>query len=123
MTDKALIDNIIKSQDELGASFLRLEKILGGQQDVLTEMAKGMAESNTRHALSEERIINLLERNQRNESAMAGLGARVVALENVTAVNKFARQFAPRMFFSLIGAFGLGWAVNTAIEMAGNGGL
>ena len=88
-----------------------IELIAKTQADMASSMAamsNSLVNLEVSHSRSEERIISLLEKNDRLDERVSGHSSRIRSLENLTSVNKFARQFAPRMFFALISACGVG---------------
>ncbi len=87
--------------------------------DSMAEMSKTMSEMQVSHARMDERMLTLLENNKVIDATISNHGVRIVSLENLTSVNKFARQFAPKMFFALIAAAGVGAsAVFAVLEIA-----
>lgn len=88
----------------------------------MAAMSNSLVNLEVSHSRSEERIITLLEKNDRLDERVSGHSSRIRSLENLTSVNKFARQFAPRMFFALVSACGAGGSiVYVALEVVKNG--
>lgn len=84
---------------------------LSKQSEILADISKTLVTIQVDQGRAEERMLSLLEDNHQSHSRMSGHESRLRSLEQITNVNKFAVKFAPRMFYSLMGALGLGCAV------------
>lgn len=110
------------SFDFIAVTQASMAEALATQGNTLADISKTLAKISVDQGKMEERIISIFENNQRIETTLSRHGAAIRNLENVTNVNKFARQFAPRMFFSLVAAVGVGASVVYAVfEVAGKG--
>lgn len=109
------MDLIVVTQAATADTLASISKTLEKQSETLVEIQVTMAENS-------KEVVHVLKEMSRFQGGLSSLESRTRNLENITNVNKFARQFAPRMFFSLVTAAGVGGSVVYAVlEIAGKG--
>lgn len=114
-TKDSSMDLIVVTQAAMTDTLASLSKTLEKQSGTLVEIQVTLAENS-------KEVVHVLKEMSRFQGEISSLNGRMRNQENITNVNKFARQFAPRMFFSLVAAVGVGASVTYAVlEIAGKG--
>lgn len=88
---------------------------LAEQSLMLTDISKTLAGIHVVQATQGERLMGILENNQRRDNDVLLLSGRVRKLENITALNKFALNFYPQVVIIIAGVFVFAFGVGMGI--------
>jgi len=95
---------------KLVATQSAMSNSMAAQSKTLSDISETLMAIQVIQGRHEERLIGILENNQRLESEVSILGGRVQKLENITTLNKFTLNFYPQALIIIgsVFAFALG---------------
>jgi uncharacterized membrane protein len=105
----------------------RLEKAMERSEIQMVAMAQGMKDLSvtmqeiaTNQAVNDERMLRVIEDNQRRDIRIDKLERKTAQMDRISGLNTYARDLAPKIFFSLLAAFSAGGTViYTALTIMG----
>ena len=106
MTAMEQIENLSKTVEEQGAE----------TRSALLTQAESVAELARQTGILGERIVHIMENNNRTESRVAVLELKYGDLRNTVGLNKFARDSIAKIFFALCGAFAVAFSAGVMFE-------
>lgn len=92
-----------------------MSETLASQAATLADISSTLTRISVAQARTEERLIGILEDNQRFEASMSDLGGRVRTLETLTSINKFALNFYPQVIIIISGTLVFGFCAGLGI--------
>ncbi len=88
----------------------------------MAAMAQGMKEMSsalqtiaTNQAVYEERMLRVVEDNQRRDIRITNLEKKTSTMDRIAGLNTYARGIAPKIFYSLLGALTAGCTITLGI--------